>query len=58
MTAFWAISGLFVTGALLFIVPPLLAHRERVRFSRSATNLAIYRDHARELDADLGKSVV
>lgn len=53
MTAFWAISGLFVTGALLFILPPLLAHRERVRFSRSATNLAIYRDHARELDADL-----
>jgi len=53
MTAFWAISGLFVTGALLFIVPPLLAQRERIRFSRNATNLAIYRDQMRELDADL-----
>ncbi len=53
MTAFWVISALFVAGALLFVVPPLLAHRERIRFSRSATNLAIHRDQLRELDADV-----
>ncbi|OGA52461.1 MAG: c-type cytochrome biogenesis protein CcmI [Betaproteobacteria bacterium RIFCSPLOWO2_12_FULL_62_58] len=53
MTAFWVISALFVAGALLFVMPPLLAHRERVRFSRSATNLAIHRDELRELDGDI-----
>jgi cytochrome c-type biogenesis protein CcmH len=53
MIAFWMISTLFVAGALLFVVPPLLASRGGVRFSRSATNLAVYRDQSRELDADL-----
>lgn len=53
MTAFWAITALFVTGALLFVVAPLLRRREGVRFSRSATNLAIHRDQLRELDADV-----
>lgn len=53
MIPFWVISALFVAGALLFVVPPLLARRERVRFSRRATNLAIHRDQLRELDADL-----
>lgn len=53
MIAFWMISTLFVAGALFFIVPPLLASRGGVRFSRGATNLAVYRDQSRELDADL-----
>ena len=52
MTAFWLIGALFVAGALLFILPPLLARHAPVRFSRAATNLAIYRDQSRELDAD------
>ena len=53
MTAFWMISALFAAGALSFVVPPLLARRERIRSSRSAANVAIYRDQSRELDADL-----
>src|SRR3970040_2749019 len=52
MTAFWIISALLGTGAVLFVVWPLLANRRRVRVSRSATNLSIYRDQLRELDAD------
>lgn len=52
MTAFWIISALLGTGAVSFVVWPLLAHRRRVRVSRSATNLSIYRDQLRELDAD------
>jgi len=43
MIAFWIISVLFVAGALLFVVPPLLAQHGGVRFSRTATNLAVYR---------------
>ncbi len=53
MTAFWLIGTLFVAGALLFVLPPLLARHAPARFSRQATNLAIYRDLSRELDADL-----
>ena len=53
MIPFWVMSALFVAGALLFVVPPLLGRRERIRFSRSATNLAIHRDQLRELDADM-----
>lgn len=53
MTAFWVITVLFVIGALLAVVAPLLARRDRVRFSRSAANLAIHRDQLRELDADV-----
>lgn len=52
MTAFWVISALLVAGSLLFVVPPLLARRQRVRFSRSAANISIHRDQLRELEAD------
>ncbi|MBI3937480.1 MAG: c-type cytochrome biogenesis protein CcmI, partial [Betaproteobacteria bacterium] len=53
MTVFWVISGLLVAGALLFVLPPLLARREGGRVSRSAVNIAVYRDQLRELEADL-----
>jgi cytochrome c-type biogenesis protein CcmH len=53
MTAFWIMSALFVAGALLFVVPPLLALRGRARSSRRAANLAVHRDELRELDADV-----
>lgn len=58
MIAFWVISALFVGGALLFVVPPLLAQRERIRLSRNATNLAIYRDQLHELDVDLSAGAI
>jgi cytochrome c-type biogenesis protein CcmI len=52
MIAFWIIGGLLGAAAISFVVWPLLASRGRVGLSRSATNLSIYRDQARELDAD------
>ena len=53
MTLFWIIGGLLVAVALLFIVPPLLWRKASGRLSRSAVNVAVYRDQLRELDADL-----
>lgn len=60
MSTFWivgaifaAVALLFVAVALLFVIPPLLLPQGGTRHSRGATNLAIYRDQARELDADL-----
>jgi len=53
MIAFWVINALLAAGALLFVLPPLIVRRERIRASRRESNLAIYRDQLRELDADL-----
>ena len=53
MTLFWIIGGLLVAVALLFIVPPLLRREASGRLSRSAVNVAVYRDQFRELEADL-----
>jgi cytochrome c-type biogenesis protein CcmH len=54
VTAFWVISVLLVAGALLFVLPPLLGSRRAAPgATREATNVAVYRDQLRELDADL-----
>lgn len=54
MTTFWAIAGLMIAGAMLFILPPLLGRgRGWVSASRSELNLSVYRDQLRELDAEL-----
>ena len=53
MILFWAIGGALAALALLLVLRPLLARRERGSVSRRAANLAIYRDQLRELDADL-----
>jgi cytochrome c-type biogenesis protein CcmH len=54
MTSFWLICALFVLGALLFLLPPLLRRPAPSRaVSRSKANLAIYRDQRAELDGDL-----
>jgi len=53
MTAFMLIAALLAAGALLFVVPPLVSRREVADSTRGAANLAVYRDQARELDADL-----
>ncbi|MBI3041713.1 MAG: c-type cytochrome biogenesis protein CcmI [Betaproteobacteria bacterium] len=58
MIAFWTVSALFTAGALLFVLPPLLARHEASRVSRGETNVAIYRDQLRELDADLAAGVL
>jgi cytochrome c-type biogenesis protein CcmH len=54
MILFWAIGGALAALALLLVLRPLLARRERGSVSRRAANIAIYRDQLRELDADLG----
>jgi len=53
MTLFWIVGGVLVVVALLFIVPPLLRREASGRLSRSAVNVAVYRDQLRELEADL-----
>jgi cytochrome c-type biogenesis protein CcmH len=53
MTGFWIVSALFVAGALALVLPPLLVPRARPGLSQNASNLAIYRDQSRELDAEL-----
>ena len=54
MTSFWLICALFLLGALLFLLPPLLRRRAPSRaVSRSKANLAIYRDQRAELEGDL-----
>jgi len=58
MIAFWTVGVLFAAGALLFVLPPLLSRREAPGVARGETNVAIYRDQLRELDADLAAGVL
>ena len=54
MTAFWVIAVLLAAGALLFVLPPLLWRRRTAPGpANDATNVAVYRDQLRELEADL-----
>jgi cytochrome c-type biogenesis protein CcmH len=52
MTVFWIIAVLLGTGALVYVLRPLLKAREDPLVSRRAANISIYRDQMRELDAD------
>lgn len=59
MIGFLVVAGLLIVGALLFIVPPLLGKRIRQgNISHGETNLTIYRDQVRELDADLANGTL
>jgi cytochrome c-type biogenesis protein CcmH len=54
VTAFWVIAVLLAGGALAFVLPPLLGHRRTAPgAANDATNVAVYRDQLRELEADL-----
>ena len=54
MTAFWVIAVLLAAGALVFVLPPLLGRRRTAPgAAQDATNVAVYRDQLRELEADL-----
>lgn len=54
MTAFWVIALLLAAGAVAFVLPPLLRRRRAAPgAANDATNVAVYRDQLRELDADL-----
>jgi cytochrome c-type biogenesis protein CcmH len=54
VTAFWVIAVLLAAVALAFVLPPLLGHRRSTPGAAAgATNVAVYRDQMRELEADL-----
>ena len=54
MTAFWVIAVLLAAGALVFVLPPLLGRRRTASgATQDATNVAVYRDQLRELEADV-----
>lgn len=59
MIVFFVIAALLLVGALLFVLPPLLGKRlTRGEVSHGETNLSIYRDQLRELDADLSNGTL
>jgi cytochrome c-type biogenesis protein CcmH len=53
MIAFWLIGAALAAVALFLALRPLLRVRAAAGVSRRETNLAIYRDQRRELEADL-----
>jgi len=54
VTAFWVIAVLLAVGALAFVLPPLLGRRWTTPgAANDATNVAVYRDQLREVEADL-----
>lgn len=59
MIGFFSLAALLLVVALLFVVPPLLGKRLRLGdVSHRATNLSIYKDQLKELDADLANGVL
>ncbi|HTJ55193.1 MAG TPA: c-type cytochrome biogenesis protein CcmI [Nitrosospira sp.] len=59
MTVFWVVAGIFIVGALLFVLPTLWSKRERqTGVARDATNVNIYRDQLAELDSDLRSDIL
>lgn len=59
MVLFWLIASVLVAAALLVLLPPLLRRSARSpAVSRSATNVAVYRDQLRELENDLAAGVL
>jgi cytochrome c-type biogenesis protein CcmH len=59
MTIFWVISGFLITGALFFILPPLLQrYATRTGVQRDVVNVSIYQDQFAELEADLRNGMI
>lgn len=59
MTAFWIVAAFFIAGALLFMLPPLLARGTgRAKLERADITVSIYRDELAELEADLLNGVI
>lgn len=57
MTVFWIVAALFLLGALLFILPGLLAPATGVT-SVLSTNLAVHRDQLQEAERDLAAGLI
>ena len=59
MTSFWLVAGIFIVGALLFILPTLLRSKGgKSGVERGAINVSIYRDQISELDNDLRNDIL
>lgn len=59
MTSFWVVAGIFIVGALLFVLPTLLSKRNReIGEERDSTNVSVYRDQLAELDNDLRADIL
>lgn len=61
MTVFWVVAGIFITVALLFVIPVLLRskkHDSQDQVERQAANITIYRDQLAELERDLRDDVL
>lgn len=53
MIAFWVVASIMIAGALALLLRPLLGKgKHSPSSSRQETNLSVYRDQMRELDAD------
>ena len=58
MIMFSVVAAILVAAALLFIVPPLWRRRDQRSVQRDRSNLEIYKDQMRELEADLGNDIL
>jgi cytochrome c-type biogenesis protein CcmH len=59
MTSFWVVVGIFIVGALLFVIPTLLRKKyQHAGLARNTTNINIYRDQLAELDNDLRSDIL
>jgi cytochrome c-type biogenesis protein CcmH len=59
MTSFWVVAGVFIVGALMFVLPTLWSKRNRDGgVARDATNINVYRDQLAELDSDLRSDIL
>lgn len=57
MTVFWIVAALFLCGALLMLLPALLAPRS-AGASLAQTNAAVHRDQMREVEQDLQAGLI
>ena len=58
MIMFSMVAAILVAAALLFIVPPLWRRRDQHSVQRDRSNLEIYKDQLRELEADLSNGTL
>jgi cytochrome c-type biogenesis protein CcmH len=59
MTSFWVVAGVFIVGALMFVLPTLWSKRNRDGgIARDETNIDVYRDQLAELDSDLRSDIL
>jgi cytochrome c-type biogenesis protein CcmH len=58
MTVFWIVAALFLLGALLLMLPPLLRGTPAGRVSARNANLAVHRDQLHEAERDLADDLI